>query len=123
MHVNAEKNGIKWSTINDERITFIGKIIRTTRIDELPQLFSVIKGDMSLIGPRPERPNIDNILREEIPNYDLRYLIKHLAHKIRSHEPITLLAFFLLIFLFFLVAQAIFGLQNLCCPLDIFYIH
>ena len=76
MHVNAEKNGIKWSTINDERITFIGKIIRTTRIDELPQLFSVIKGDMSLIGPRPERPEIEDTLNNQISNYKIRHTIK-----------------------------------------------
>ena len=76
MHVNAEKNGIKWSTINDERITFIGKIIRTTRIDELPQLFSVIKGDMSLIGPRPERPEIEDTLNNQIRNYKIRQTIK-----------------------------------------------
>ena len=76
MHVNAEKNGIKWSTINDERITFIGKIIRTTRIDELPQLFSVIKGDMSLIGPRPERPEIEDTLKYQISNYKIRHTIK-----------------------------------------------
>ncbi len=76
MHVNAEKNGIKWSTINDERITFIGKIIRTTRIDELPQLFSVIKGDMSLIGPRPERPEIEDTLNNQISNYKIRHIIK-----------------------------------------------
>ena len=76
MHVNAEKNGIKWSTVNDERITFIGKIIRTTRIDELPQLFSVIKGDMSLIGPRPERPEIEDTLNNKMRNYKIRQIIK-----------------------------------------------
>ena len=73
---DAEKNGIQWSSEKDKRITRIGKIIRSTRVDELPQLLSVIEGKMSLIGPRPERPKIDNLLREHLPNYDLRYSIK-----------------------------------------------
>lgn len=76
MRIDAEKEGIKWAKENDPRITKIGRILRKTRIDELPQLISVIKGDMSLIGPRPERPQIDNILDEEITNYRYRYLIK-----------------------------------------------
>ena len=76
MHINAEKDGIKWATKNDERITFIGKIIRRARIDELPQLFSVIKGDMSLIGPRPERPEFNKSLSEKIENYELRHTIR-----------------------------------------------
>ena len=76
MHINAEKEGIKWSTFDDARITKIGRFIRATRIDELPQLVSVIKGDMSLIGPRPERPEYDKQLEKEIPLYKLRYLIK-----------------------------------------------
>ncbi len=76
MNINAEKEGIKWSTYDDSRITKIGKFIRATRIDELPQLVSVIKGEMSLIGPRPERPEYDKQLEKEIPLYKLRYLIK-----------------------------------------------
>ncbi len=72
----AEKNGPQWSKANDPRITKLGKIIRKYRIDELPQLISVIKGDMSLIGPRPERPQIDNKLKENIVNYELRNYIK-----------------------------------------------
>ena len=76
MKINAEKKGIQWSTHNDPRITKIGYWLRKTRIDELPQLFSVINGDMSLIGPRPERPEIDEILTKEIPNYKLRYLVR-----------------------------------------------
>ncbi|WP_214805034.1 MULTISPECIES: sugar transferase [unclassified Exiguobacterium] len=55
MYSDAERDGAKWAKINDSRITRIGSIIRKTRIDELPQLFNVLKGEMSLIGPRPER--------------------------------------------------------------------
>ena len=76
MKNNAEKYGIKWSNHNDPRITKIGYWLRKTRIDELPQLFSVLTGDMSLIGPRPERPEIDKMLIREIPNYNLRYLVR-----------------------------------------------
>ena len=72
MHVDAEKNGAQWAENCDPRITKIGKIIRATRIDELPQLFCVLNGRMSLIGPRPERPEIEEKLIKHIPYYKLR---------------------------------------------------
>jgi exopolysaccharide biosynthesis polyprenyl glycosylphosphotransferase len=66
-----EKKG--WTTKDDPRVTKVGKIIRKTSIDELPQLFNVLRGDMSMIGPRPERPQYVEKFREEIP----RYMVKH----------------------------------------------
>ena len=73
MRINAEKDGIQWSSNNDDRITKVGNFLRKTRIDEIPQLISVLNGEMSLIGPRPERPEIDNSLIKEIPGYENRY--------------------------------------------------
>jgi exopolysaccharide biosynthesis polyprenyl glycosylphosphotransferase len=68
---NEEKKA--WTTKNDPRVTGIGKFIRKTSIDEFPQFFNVLKGDMSLVGPRPERPFFVDKFKEEIP----RYMIKH----------------------------------------------
>ncbi len=76
MTINSELDGPQWSYQSDSRVTKIGKIIRKYRLDEIPQLISVLKGEMSLIGPRPERPEIDLKLRSVIDKYDLRYLIK-----------------------------------------------
>ena len=76
MVVNAEANGPQWADKDDSRITLIGNILRKTRIDELPQLISVFKGEMSLIGPRPERPEFNKLLEKKIPHYNLRHIIK-----------------------------------------------
>ncbi|WP_407936264.1 sugar transferase [Litchfieldia alkalitelluris] len=76
MRSDAEKNGAKWAEVNDCRITKVGAIIRKTRIDELPQLVSVLKGDMSMIGPRPERPMFTEIFNKEIVGFKDRLLVK-----------------------------------------------
>jgi lipopolysaccharide/colanic/teichoic acid biosynthesis glycosyltransferase len=77
MRTDAEKDGKPiWATSADSRVTRVGGIIRKLRIDELPQLFSVLKGDMSLIGPRPERPFFVDQLTREIPFYAVRHSVK-----------------------------------------------
>lgn len=77
MRRDAEKGGKPiWATANDNRATKVGQIIRKLRIDELPQLFSVLKGDMSLVGPRPERPFFVDQLSREIPFYAVRHSVK-----------------------------------------------
>ena len=72
----AEKNGVQWAEENDKRITSIGKILRKTRLDELPQLWNILKGEMSFVGPRPERPEFIKNLEKQIPHYSLRHLIR-----------------------------------------------
>ena len=76
MKLNSETGTPKWASKRDNRVTNIGKLLRKCRIDELPQLICVIKGEMSLIGPRPERAEIDKKLTPFIPYYDYRYLIR-----------------------------------------------
>jgi sugar transferase (PEP-CTERM system associated) len=77
MRADAEKDGTpRWASANDDRITRVGHVIRRLRIDELPQLFNVLKGEMSLVGPRPERQYFVNQLAQEIPYFSLRHSVK-----------------------------------------------
>ena len=77
MRQDAEaKTGAVWATTNDSRITPIGRLLRKTRLDELPQLWNVLRGDMSFVGPRPERPEFVSQLTEQIPFYGLRHFVK-----------------------------------------------
>lgn len=77
MHVDAEHDGVpRWAKENDDRTTRVGRIIRKARIDEFPQAINVLNGDMSFIGPRPERPFFVEQLRKEIPFYDLRQRVR-----------------------------------------------
>lgn len=76
MTTDAEKDGAKWAVKNDARVTKVGNFIRKTRIDELPQLINVLKGEMALVGPRPEREIFINELEKEIPYYRFRHAVK-----------------------------------------------
>jgi len=76
MAQDAERDGPQWAQAADPRVTRVGRILRTLRIDELPQLFNVLKGEMSFIGPRPERPAFNDMLEAEIPLYNLRHLVR-----------------------------------------------
>ncbi|BAZ10910.1 hypothetical protein NIES4071_27340 [Calothrix sp. NIES-4071] len=76
MYQDAELKGAQWAMEDDQRVTSVGKWLRLTRIDELPQLVNVLNGEMSLIGPRPERPEFDVKLTEIIPYYKMRYSVK-----------------------------------------------
>ncbi|MGK0525678.1 MAG: sugar transferase (PEP-CTERM system associated) [Pseudomonadales bacterium] len=77
MRQDAEKDGkARWASANDNRVTRVGAFIRNTRLDELPQIYNVIKGEMSIVGPRPERPEFVLELKEKIPFYDTRHYVK-----------------------------------------------
>ena len=75
MRTDAEKAGPVWASLDDDRTTRVGKIIRTLRIDEIPQFWNILRGDMDFVGPRPERPHFVAQLAEEIPYYEQRHLI------------------------------------------------
>jgi exopolysaccharide biosynthesis polyprenyl glycosylphosphotransferase len=76
MNKEAERQGALWADTNDQRITKIGKVLRNLHLDEIPQLINIIKGDISLTGPRPERPEFIKELEKQVPHYHLRLLVK-----------------------------------------------
>ncbi len=86
---NAEQGGVQWTQAKDARITKIGRFLRKTRIDELPQFWNVLRGNMSFVGPRPERPEFVAKLEQEIPHYQMRHLVKPgLTGWAQIHQPL-----------------------------------
>jgi len=75
MRVDAEKDGPVWASSGDDRMTRVGKIIRKIRVDEIPQFWSILRGDMNFVGPRPERPHFVSQLAQEIDYYEQRHLV------------------------------------------------
>lgn len=76
MRQDAEAYGATWAMTNDSRVTRVGRVLRSTRIDELPQVWNIVRGDMSLIGPRPERPEFTKLIEQQYPTFRLRTLVK-----------------------------------------------
>lgn len=76
MVVDAERNGIAWTAVADPRITRVGHLLRQTHLDEIPQCWNILKGEMTLIGPRPERPEFVELLTQHIDGYALRHTVK-----------------------------------------------
>ncbi|MGB8846090.1 MAG: TIGR03013 family XrtA/PEP-CTERM system glycosyltransferase, partial [Terracidiphilus sp.] len=76
MQQNAEANGAVWASKHDSRVTPVGRFLRITRLDEIPQLWNVLRGEMGFVGPRPERPEFVQWLTKEIPFYELRHMIR-----------------------------------------------
>jgi lipopolysaccharide/colanic/teichoic acid biosynthesis glycosyltransferase len=75
-HGLAEENGAQWACEDDKRVTRVGGILRATRLDELPQLWNILTGEMSFVGPRPERPEFVSTLKERLPFYDIRHMVR-----------------------------------------------